>query len=736
MDQLLSSIFFKIRYITDQRQRDLIEKAYNKALELHQGQLRKSGEPYIVHPVQVTLILADMQQDYCALCGALLHDTVEDTDYSLDDVREEYGETIAAIVDGVTKLSNIPYSSKEEQKMETFRKMFLAMAKDLRVMLIKLADRIHNMRTLQFQPPEKQKAIAVETLDIYAPLANRLGIQRFKSELEDLSLKYIDPEAYTHIVKAVSNQWSEREMFISQTIDQLRNELVLANIPAQIEGRQKHYYSIYRKMKMQNRSIDEIYDLVAFRVITDSIKNCYSVLGILHEMFTPVPGRFKDYIAMPKPNMYQSIHNTLVGGDGLPFEVQIRTWDMHRVAQEGIAAHWKYKENFKGNDAEMDKQINWIRQMVEWQQDTVVDPDDFVQSMKTDMFSDEVYVFTPNGDPISLPVGSTPIDFAYAIHSAVGNKMMGAKVNGRIMPINYTLKNGDQVEIITTNNGNGPSRDWLKIVKSSQARSKINQWFKKEKRDENIATGKVQFDAEVRRTDGIAEMLKPEITEPILHKYNMTSMDDLYATIGYGGITASKFLTKVRDLYERTNKTAKDKDAAVAGMTTAVAQDSEAAKRAEKAKAAKHSKGIIVAGLPGCLVNISKCCSPIPGDPIMGYITRGRGVSVHRADCKSRPSSELEPERYVEVQWVMEDDIVYNVGLSVEANDRNGLLYDISEVIKEEKIQFNSINAGRVKKGLVTIQMGVGIKNATDLDRLIRKLRKVDSVYEVKRGKD
>ena len=735
MDQLLSSIFFKIRYITDQRQRDLIEKAYNKALELHQGQLRKSGEPYIVHPVQVTLILADMQQDYCALCGALLHDTVEDTDYTLEDVRQEYGETIASIVDGVTKLSNIPYSSKEEQKMETFRKMFLAMAKDLRVMLIKLADRIHNMRTLQFQSPEKQRAIATETLDIYAPLANRLGIQRFKSELEDLALKYKDPEAYDLIVKAVAAQWSEREVFISNTIDQLRNELVLANIPAQIEGRQKHYYSIYRKMKMQNRSIDEIYDLVAFRVITDSIKNCYSVLGILHEMFTPVPGRFKDYISMPKPNMYQSIHNTLVGGDGRPFEVQIRTWDMHRVAQEGIAAHWKYKENIKGNDAELDKQINWIRQMVEWQQDTVVDPDDFVQSMKTDMFSDEVYVFTPNGDPISLPVGSTPIDFAYAIHSAVGNKMMGAKVNGRIMPINYTLKNGDQVEIITTNNGNGPSRDWLKIVKSSQARSKINQWFKKEKREENITTGKAQFDAEVRKHDGIAEMLKPEITDPILSKYNMKDMEDLYATIGYGGITASKFLTKVKDMYERLNKTAKDKDASALASANAN-QESEAAKKAAREKAQKHSKGIIVAGLPGCLVNISKCCSPIPGDPIMGYITRGRGVSVHRADCKSRPSAELEPERYVEVQWVMQNDVIYNVTLNVEANDRSGLIFDISELIKEEKIQFNTINAGRVKNGLISIQMGVGIKNSDELNRLIRKLRMIDSVYDVKRGKD
>lgn len=735
MDQLLSSIFFKIRYITDQKQRDLIEKAYNKAVELHQGQFRKSGEPYIIHPVQVTLILADMQQDYYALCSALLHDTVEDTDYSLEDVRQEFGETIASIVDGVTKLSNIPYSSKEEQKMETFRKMFLAMAKDLRVMLIKLADRIHNMRTLHFQSPEKQKAIATETLDIYAPLANRLGIQRFKSELEDLALKYKDPEAYDLIVKAVATQWQEREVFISNTIDQLRNELVMANIPAQIEGRQKHYYSIYRKMKMQNRSIDEIYDLVAFRVITDSIKNCYSVLGILHEMFTPVPGRFKDYISMPKPNMYQSIHNTLVGGDGRPFEVQIRTWDMHRVAQEGIAAHWKYKENIKGNDAEMDKQINWIRQMVEWQQDTVVDPDDFVQSMKTDMFSDEVYVFTPNGDPISLPVGSTPIDFAYAIHSAVGNKMMGAKVNGRIMPINYTLKNGDQVEIITTNNGNGPSRDWLKIVKSSQARSKINQWFKKEKREENITTGKAQFDAEVRKHDGINEMLKPEITEPILSKYNMKDMEDLYATIGYGGITAAKFLTKVKDMYERLNKTAKDKDASALANATGN-QETVAAKKAAKEKAQKHSKGIIVAGLPGCLVNISKCCSPIPGDPIMGYITRGRGVSVHRADCKSRPSAELEPERYVEVQWVMQDDVVYNVSLSVEANDRSGLIFDISELIKEEKIQFNTINAGRVKNGLISIQMGVGIKNSDELNRLIRKLRLIDSVYEVKRGKD
>ncbi len=729
MDVMFNSIVLKTRYITDPRQRELVEKAYNTAGNLHEGQFRKSGEPYIVHPVQVSLILADMQQDYCAICGALLHDTIEDTDYTLDKLRADFGDTIAEIVDGVTKLSNIPYSSKEEQKMETFRKMFLAMAKDLRVMLIKLADRIHNMRTLMFQPPEKQKAIAIETLDIYAPLANRLGIQRFKSELEDLSLKYIDPEAYNSIIKSVADQWSERETFISQTIDQLRNRLVLENIPAQIEGRQKHYYSIYRKMKMQNRTIDEIYDLVAFRVITDSIKNCYAVLGILHEMFTPVPGRFKDYIAMPKPNMYQSIHNTLVGSDGRPFEVQIRTWDMHRVAQEGVAAHWKYKENMKHTDAELDKQIAWIRQFVEHQKDTVVDPDDFVQGMKTDMFSDEVYVFTPNGDPINLPVGSTPIDFAYAIHSAVGNKMVGARVNGRIMPINYTLKNGDQIEIITSNSGNGPSRDWLKIVRSSQARSKINQWFKREKRDENILAGKAQFDSELKKVTCAAEMMKPEFTEPILKKYNFANMDDMYAAIGYGGITAVKIISKVRELYEKSAKSARDKDAEAALAV-------EAEQKPDLTKKVKHSKGIVVAGLPGCLVNIAKCCSPIPGDPIMGYITRGRGVSVHRADCKSRPSAELEPERYVDVQWVFEDDIIYNVNLTIEANDRSGLLYDISEVIKEEKVQFNTINAGRVKNGLVSIKIGIGIKNSEDLDRLLRKLKKIDSIYEIKRGKD
>ena len=700
-----------------------LEKAYTLASEAHSGQNRASGEPYITHPLEVAYILADLELDCDTLVGAILHDVVEDTEYTLNDIKSEFGDSVATIVDGVTKLGKIQYITAEEQQVENIRKMLLAMAKDVRVILIKLADRLHNMRTITAKSEMKQREKARETLEVYAALAHRLGMSKIKWELEDLSLRYIDPVAYKEITESINLKKQEREQFINDIINTLHQKTEEIDIKATITGRAKHFYSIYRKMYTQHKSIDELYDLFAVRVIVDSISECYAVLGMVHELYHPIPGRFKDYIAMPKPNMYQSLHTTVIGPNGTPFEIQIRTWDMHRVAEYGIAAHWKYKEGVD-KKTEVDTKLEWIRQLLEIQ-DSVVDTDDFMRTLKIDLFADEVFVFTPKGDIVNLPAGSTPIDFAFSIHSAVGCRMQGVKVNGKISTLEYILQNGDIVDIMTSSAVKGPSRDWLKLCKTSQARTKINQWLKKERREENIQHGKELIDKELKRINLTHNQLfRSEWVEMLCKKYTFSSIDDIYAAVGYGGLTVNKVVSRLKEEYRKAQK--------AESIETEI-PISETPQRRKKSS----SNGVVVEGIEDCLVRFSRCCTPVPGDEIIGYITRGRGVSIHREDCPNVINSKNngETERLIGVHW--ENDVEqkgsYLTQIQVFANDRKGLLAEMASTISDLKILITGINSKLSKDNVVAINFTIEINSKSELDLVAKKLGNIRGVFQVKR---
>lgn len=706
---------------------DIISKAYEFSREAHKGQERVSGDPYIIHPLEVGIILAELEMDATTIAAGILHDTVEDTRMSIEQVRAEFGNEIANLVDGVTKLTKLPYTTKQEVQAENFRKMFLAMAKDIRVIIIKLADRLHNMRTLKFMPKEKQLQKARETMEIYAPLAHRLGIHKIKWELEDLSFRYLDEKSYYDLAEKIAKKRREREEYIQRIIEIVRNKTKEMGINAEIEGRAKHLYSIYRKMVAQNKTLDQIYDLFAIRLIVDTVKDCYSALGLIHELFKPMPGRFKDYISMPKPNMYQSLHSTVIGPEGIPFEVQIRTHEMHRVAEVGIAAHWNYKEGGKFQDKSYIEKLSWLRQILEWQKDAR-DPDEFMENLKIDLFTDEVFVFTPKGDVKSLRAGSTPIDFAYAIHSDIGNKMVGAKVNGRIVNLDYELKNGDIVEIITSSASSGPSRDWLKIVKTSQARNKINQWFKKEKREENIAQGREIFEKELKKSGlTTSQTLKPEFIDPILKRYGFNTIEDLYAAIALGAITAAKVVTRLKENYRQSLPPEEQTKMLLKQIET----------EGKKRVMSPPESGVVVKGIENCLVRLSRCCNPVPGDDIIGYITRGRGVSVHRKDCPNIQQNIIDGDaRLIEVYWYssVSPNVSYLAEITLKAHDRPGLLVDITNGIGESRIPLRALNARTVKDLSVVIQMTLEINSAEQLDRIIAKISKIKDVFEISRN--
>lgn len=705
----------------------MLEKAFALASEKHKDQKRKSGEPFIIHPVAVATMLAEMDMDMPSVIAGMLHDVVEDTSVTIEEIREIFGDEIAYLVDGVTKLKRIPTSTKEELQNENLRKMFLSMASDIRVIVIKLVDRLHNMRTLQYVNTDAQITKARETLEIYTPLAHRLGMTKIKWELEDLCFKYLEPEAYNSLVTQITQRRDQQEAYIRKVLDAIRIRLDEAGIKAFLDGRPKHFYSIHKKMIAQNKALNQIYDLLAIRVIVDTVQECYTVLGIIHEMYTPMPGRFKDYIAMPKPNMYQSLHTTLIGPDGQPFEAQIRTWEMHKTAEIGIAAHWKYKEGGKnGKTSDYDGKLEWVRNLLDNQRE-VEDPDEFVETFKMDLFTDEVFVFTPKGDVKCLPKGSTPIDFAYAIHSAVGNRMIGAKVNGEIKPLNYKLCTGDFVEIITSQSNHGPSRDWLNIVKSSEAKSKIRQWFKKECRDENIERGKEIIERELKKQGFRHEQLfKTEWLEPILKKYKFTSYDDLLNVIGFGELSAQKIVNMLKEEYQKSISGSKEEE---------LLAKLEASKNPKKERQKQHASdnGIIVKGIDNCLVRLSRCCNPVPGDSIVGYITRGRGVSVHRTDCPNIVAmSELE-NRVIDVRWAEKSKNSYIVDISIKAVDNSNLLLQIAKLIAESKLPMKAINARTTRDNYELIDLTVEITDRSELDKLAKKINGMENVVEVSR---
>lgn len=701
---------------------ELVEKAYHFAEEAHSGQLRNSGEEYIQHPLEVALILLELEMDEATIAAALLHDVVEDTPYTIEDIEREFGSQVALLVDGVTKLGRIEYKSKVELQVENLRKMFLAMAKDIRVILIKLADRLHNMRTLKYHSVEKQKEIAQETLEIFAPLANRLGIFRIKWELEDLAFRYLKPQEYYDLSEGIALKRKEREEQINEVIIQLRQRLSEVGIHSDIAGRPKHFYSIYRKMNTQHKELNEIYDLTAVRVIVDSVNDCYGALGIVHTMWKPLPGRFKDYIAMPKPNMYQSLHTTLAGAHGEPFEIQIRTWEMHRTAEYGIAAHWKYKEGTKPVSGSFDQKLSWLRQLLEWQHDSR-DAGEFMESLKIDLFSDTVFVFTPKGDVVELPADSCPIDFAYRVHTDVGHRCIGAKINSRIVPLETKLTNGDIVEILTSRQGNGPSRDWLSFVKTSQAKNRIRQWFKKEQRDENIVRGRESIEREVRKL-GLdpAIQLKTEALLAIAKIYNITSIDDLYAAMGDGAVTVNKVLMRLK---EDLSKEQREK------IQLTALQQGEAKPSNAYGKA---SQGVRVKGVDNVLIRFSRCCNPLPGDDIVGYITRGRGVSIHRRECDNiKAHSSEEIERMVDVAWDSQVESIYPVDVEIFGLDRSRLVTDIMNVVMETRTHILGINARVGKDKLAHIQLSIEIRNLGHLYNVMQKIRRVKDVTSAER---
>ncbi len=695
-----------------------LKAAYDFTLLAHAPQKRKSGEPYAVHPLEVAIIVAEMSLDLDAVIAALLHDTIEDTGYDYADIKSRFGAQVADMVDGVTKLTRVPYTSKEEQQMENLRKMFLAMARDIRVILIKISDRLHNMRTLEYHTEAKRREKSLETMEIYAPLAHRLGMQRVKWELEDLALKNLDPVGYNEITKELENRRQDHEGLLSHVKNAIAGRLKEAEIKAHIEGRVKHVYSIYRKMYGQHRALFEIYDLYAVRVIVSGLADCYNVLGFIHDLYKPIPGRFKDYISTPKPNMYQSLHTTVIGREGVPFEVQIRTWEMHKTAEYGIAAHWKYKQGVDGESA-LDQRLEWVRRLLESQQDT--DAEDFIRTLKVDMFADEVFVFTPRGDVINLPNGANPIDFAYAIHSAVGNRMTGAKINNRMVSLDYQLQNGDIVEILT-GPSHGPSRDWLKMVKTSEARNKIKQWFKKEKREENIVQGRADLEREIRRAGlSMNLVMNEDIIAAALKRMSFPTLDDLHAAIGFGGITTNRVINRLRDELVRANR-----------VQTAKVAD----KMVQTAKKARHSaSGVIVDGLENCLVKFSRCCSPLPGDEIVGFITRGYGVSIHRSDCQNVVPGKLTGDagRWVEVEWA--DDITdpYSAFLQVMANNRDGLVMDLLAILAAAKVPVLSLNAKAPPAALASVSMLLEVKDRAQLEAMVSRLSKVQGVLEIGR---
>ena len=709
-----------------------IRESYEFAKQHHGEQRRKSGELYITHPLAVAQIVAEeLHLDSESIEAALLHDVIEDTDATYDDVAKLTSPTVADLVEGVSKLTRIQYATKEDEQMENLRKMLIAMSKDIRVILIKISDRLHNMRTMEYQTPAKQKQKSLETMEIYAPIAHRLGMQRMKWELEDLSLKYLDPIGYDEIVSKLDAKRPEYDALMSRTqaqIDQRLNEMGIKHI---VYGRMKHPYSIYRKMFSQNKSLDEIFDLFAVRVVVDTVSDCYNVLGVIHDLYKPILGRFKDYIGTPKPNGYQSLHTTVMGNEGIPFEVQIRTTEMHEIAEYGVAAHWKYKQN--GQGAGTEGKYEWVRRLLENQEGA--DAEEFIHSLKVDMFADEVFVFTPNGDVQNLPAGATPIDFAYAIHSAVGNRMIGAKVNNRIVTLDHVLKNGDIVEILTSKNAKGPSRDWMKIAKSNEARSKIRQWFKKEKRDENIANGRSAFDAELRHC-GIAmkDVLDPEFLPVLLKKVAYPTLDDLYAAIGYGGFTAQKAVSRIQGELQRRQQQ-RQQEQMLAEAVAEPKEDPKPADTPKQPKAVKSEQGIIVEGLDNCLVKFSKCCTPVPGDDIVGFITRGYGVSVHRADCPnaSEEKRKEQPGRWIHVSWGTDTNDSYPTTIEAVCKDRLNLLLDISAALSTTKTFVLGLNSRSTEDGFAIIRIEIQIKDGAQLSTLMNKLHQISGVLQVNR---
>ena len=707
-----------------------IKAAYVYAREHHGAQMRRDGTPYITHPLQVAQIVAEMRLDSESIIAALLHDCIEDTDSTYEDIAKRFGVTVADVVDGVTKLTRVKYSTMEEEQMENLRKMLFAMSRDIRVILIKIADRLHNMRTMEYQTPAKQKKKAFETMEIYAPIAHRLGMQKVKWELEDLSLKYLDPVAYDDICKKLEAASDEHDQFMSAVQSEVNARLEELGIPhATVYGRVKHPYSIYRKMYAQEKTMDEVYDLFAFRVLVDTVSDCYNVLGVIHDLYKPILGRFKDYIATPKPNMYQSLHTTVIGEEGIPFEVQIRTYDMHAIAEYGVAAHWKYKQGIKKEGGE--GTYEWIRRLLENQEDA--DAEEFIHSLKIDMFSDEVFVFTPRGDVINLPAGATPIDFAYSIHSAIGNTMVGAKVNGRMVGFDYQLHNGDVVEISTSKAAHGPSRDWMKTAKSSEARSKIRQWFKRERREENIAQGRASFESELKHAGlSLSQITPPNVLPSILKRVSFQSLDEMYAAIGYGGCTALKAVNRIRDELLQISR---------AAAVEKASQEAAAAKEAQEGRPpapqkSKSEKGLIVEGLSNCLVKFSKCCTPVPGDAIVGFITRGYGVSVHRKDCPNADPDRrtaAEQGRWIKVTW--SDDVYesYTTSLEVVCKDRNNLLVDISTALSSCKVSVTSLNSHITTDGFAIFHIAISVSNAAHLDQVMRKIHQISGVMKVGR---
>lgn len=714
----------------------LIEKAYRVAAKAHEGQKRKSGEPYIIHPLYVAIILADLEMDQETIAAGLLHDVVEDTICTKEEIEAEFGPDVALLVDGVTKLQKIKLSAdypdktaaQQEMQAENLRKMFLAMVKDIRVILIKLADRLHNMRTLQHQPPEKQKRIAQETLDIYSPIASRLGISKIKVELDDLSLKYLKPDVYYDLVDKVAERKSEREKFVQEIATEVREHIAQAGIEAKVDGRVKHFFSIYKKMVNQGKTLDQIYDLFAVRIIVNTVKDCYAALGVIHEMYKPIPGRFKDYIAMPKPNGYQSLHTTLIGKTGQPFEIQIRTFEMHREAEYGIAAHWKYKVASDGKhiDTSEQEKLTWLRQILEWQQ-SMSDNKEFMKLLKSDLdlFSDSVYCFTPNGEVKNLPAGSTPIDFAYAIHSAVGNKMVGARVNGKLVNIDYKIQNGDRVEIITSQNSKGPSLDWLNICKSASAKSKINQWFKKDQKEENIIRGKELFAAYLK-TKGLnpADLVRPEYEAVVLQKYGFRDWDAVMAAIGHGGLKEGQVVNKLQELYEKDH---------AAHLT----DEEILAQVAENAGHVHPGKGspITVRGIHDVAVHFAHCCNPVPGDEIVGFVTRGRGITIHRTDCYNVMAlPESDRARLIDAEWESgNEDAAFEAEISIYASDRAGLLSDVSKVFTEQNISIISINTRTNKQGFATMSVSFHVSGREELNEIVSRLRQIRNVIDITR---
>ena len=740
-EELYQQLIEKITAYHPTKDFSMIEKAYRLAVDAHKDQKRKSGEPYVIHPLKVAHILAELELDRETIVAGLLHDTIEDTPYTYEDIAKLFSEEVAILVDGVTKLGKLSYSSKEEMQAENYRKMFLAMAKDIRVILIKLADRLHNMRTLNYMTEAKQREKAQETRDIYAPLAHRLGISKIRTEMEDLCFKYLQPEAYYDLAAKIERKRVEREAFVNSIVEDVRSKMEDAGIKGRVDGRSKHFFSIYKKMVNQNKTLDQIYDIFAVRAIVDTVRDCYGVLGVVHDLYKPMPGRFKDYIAMPKPNMYQSLHNTLIGPSGEPFELQIRTWEMHRTSEYGIAAHWKYKEGMKGaaSGTGHDKGTNneeaklaWLRQILEWQRD-MSDNKEYLDTIKLDLniFDDQVYVFSPQGEVISLPAGSTPIDFAYMIHSAVGNKMVGARVNNKMVPIDYIVKNGDRIEIQTSQNSKGPSRDWLSVVKSSQARTKINQWFKKEFKEENIIRGRELIDKDIKKKGySPSELLRPEWMEKVLNKFGFRNWEAICAAIGHGGVKEGQVVNRLIEEIQKEHKTTPTTEELLQTIEKTAAQ--------KKHKNQQGKSGVVVKGVGDVAVRFSKCCNPVPGDEIIGFVTRGRGVTIHRTDCINVLClTDEERHRLLDAEWdIAEKDstkVAFWAEITVSGNDRVGLIMEISRVLTEEGVSVKALTVRTTKDLVAIFNITIEVHSKDQLEKITKRIWSIKDIIDIKR---